>query len=96
MRVEELEELWDLDNRGSGDDGDAESFGDGKGEAVGVRQCEVLDQGGVADGTKDLSCEVREGLREILGQRGEDGAESALEGFHGDVLCDDVEAKVWR
>ena len=67
-RLKQLEDLRDLDDGGGGDDGQAERFGDGEREALGVAgDVEIEEEGAVALGPQKGDEGVVEGRREVRG-----------------------------
>ena len=50
LRVEQLKQLWDLDNRGRADYANSQTLGDGKLDAFGLGKVDVVKECLVADG----------------------------------------------
>jgi len=86
LRVDKLDQLWDLDDGCSGDDGDTESFGDGELDAgfVGSGEVELLDERSVTLLADEGDCEIFERTGQVVGYRGEDWLE------RGDDTVEDV------
>jgi hypothetical protein len=67
LRVDELEELRDLDDGTGADDADAEAFGDGEFEAVGVvERVDVQYEVFVADGAEEVVAQLVEGGGQVV------------------------------
>ena len=74
-----FQDLWELDDGGGGDDGDAEEFGDGEGKArVAGGEVEGEEKGGVAFFAEELVAEGDDGG----GEGGGEGEEVGAESFH--------------
>jgi hypothetical protein len=63
LRVEQLEQLGDLDDGGGADDADAEAFGDGELDAFRGAEVDVVDERFVAFGAEQRDADVGDGLR---------------------------------
>ena len=67
LRVEQLEQLGDLDDARCADDADAQTLANAQLHALSRSQVDVMDQRLVADGAQKGGAEVRDGLRQVLG-----------------------------
>lgn len=66
LGVDELEQLGHLDDGGGADDADAQTLGDGKLDALGGSQVDIVDEGFVANGADEGFTEVGDGFGEIV------------------------------
>jgi len=82
LAVEQLEDLWDLDDGGGADNAEAEGLGDGKLEALLVGDGELAHEGGVAAGAEEGYGKLIDGARKVRSDGLEDGPQGFLEGFH--------------
>lgn len=83
LRVQQLEELRDLDDRGCADDTDSKTFRDGELDTLGLGEIDVVKERLVADRAKEVFAHIHDGFGKALCNGRQYRANRRAESVHG-------------